>query len=432
MAAVTLAVGTLGAFAANGGPGDKHRPPKPIEPVHFGVISDPHLYSTRLGVEGAAFEAYLDRDPKLLRESEAILDAAIDSMIRERVRFVIIPGDLTKDGELVNHLQMARHLARLEQQRIQVFVVPGNHDLNNPDAVSFFGDVTRPVGTTNARQFRAIYQRFGFDLAIDRAPDSLSYLAEPAPGLWLLAIDSTDSGRNKLLGYPEVGGKISPATMAWTLAKLRQANDRGKRVIAFMHHGVNPNSAAEPTLFPDFLVDDWNAVGERLSANGLKVVFTGHYHAQDAGFSPSGLCDVETSSLVGFPCAYRVVTVQPDGEMDIRSQRVTAIKADTGGLPFQEFALNFMQARLPALAAYQLETQFGLPAEQAAALAPLVAGTLIAGYAGDELPDTQTQETVAWFIANPEPFHSFGMLLYALWADPPPGDNELVLDLNGM
>jgi len=222
------------------------------------------------------------------------------------------------------------------------------------------------------------------------------------------------------------------ATMTWALAKLQQAQDRGKRVIAFMHHGVNPNSAAEPTLFPDFLVDDWQTVGQQLGAGGLKVVFTGHYHAQDAGYSASGLCDVETSSLVGFPCAYRVVTVQPNGEMDIQSKRVTAIEADTGGLPFQQFALNFMQARLPALAAYQLQTQFGLSAEQAAALAPLVAGTLIAGYAGDESPDAQTQATVAWFIANPEPYHTFGMLLYALWADPPPGDNDLTLNLGGM
>jgi hypothetical protein len=37
--------------------------------------------------------------------------------------------------------------------------------------------------------------------------------------------------------------------------------------------------------------------------------------------------------------------------------------------------------------------------------------------------------TVSWFISNPEPYHTFGMLLYALWTDPPPGDNTLTLDL---
>ena len=328
VAALMLAV-SLAAVAQTGhaGPvpnrGKGHDPITP--PVQFAVFSDPHLYNVRLGDTGSAFEMYLNRDPKLLRESEAILDSAISSIIQQHVRFVIIPGDLTKDGEIADHLLMAKHLARLEQHGIQVYVVPGNHDINNPDAVAFSGDITRTVPTASWQTFRAIYQGFGYGQAIDHDRNSLSYVAEPVKGLWLLAIDSTDSAQNQELGYPRVGGRLSPETLTWILAKLQQAHEKGKQVIAFMHHGVNPNSLAQPILFPEYLVDDWPSVSAQLNAAGLKVIFTGHYHSQDAAYpldanlSPviGGLCDIETGSLVAYPCAYRLVAIQSDKTLNI-------------------------------------------------------------------------------------------------------------------
>jgi hypothetical protein len=418
----------------NGGHGHK-----PAPQMQFAVISDIHLYNNHLGTTGVAFESYLNQDPKLLRESEAILDAALDSIIQQHVRFVIIPGDLTKDGELVNHLLMAHHLAKLEQHGIQAFVVPGNHDLNNPDAVAFSGDTTRPVPNVSPRVFRAIYERFGYGQAIDRDRSSLSYVAEPVTGLWLIGIDSTDAQQNEQLGYPVVGGKLSPSTLAWVQAKLQQAQASGKKVIAFMHHGVNPDFVSQPILFPDWLVDDWPTANMTLASSGLRVIFTGHYHAQDASYlcdqnlTPlSPLCDVETSSLAAFPCAYRIVTIQNDGNLNIESRRVTAIDADTGGVPFQDYAEADLRARLPALATAQLEYGFGVPHDQAAWLAAnYVTDAIIAGYVGDEMPDIATQGALNGFVGSPEPLHSLGLLLWGMWTDPPPGDNNLLLPFTG-
>lgn len=440
LAALLIAVAPAGLAqpVPNGGKGPGPVTPKLPPPVQFAVFSDPHLYNVRLGDTGSAFEQYLNHDPKLLRESEAILGSAIDSIIQQNVRFVIIPGDLTKDGEIADHVLMAQHLAKLDQHGIQVYVVPGNHDINNPDALAFKGDTTRPVPTASQQTFRALYERFGYGQAIDRDKNSLSYVAEPVKGLWLLAIDSTDSARNQELGYPRVGGRLSPETLSWILAKLQQAHEKGKQVIAFMHHGVNPNSLAQPILFPEYLVDDWPEVSAQLNAAGLKVIFTGHYHSQDAAYpldatlSPviGGLCDIETSSLSAYPCAYRFATIEPDSTLNIESRRVTDINADFGGLDFQDYAFADLAARLPALAASQLETDFGVSAQQAAYLAPFVADALIAGYAGDEQPDAQTQAMLAGFLGSPEPLHSLGLLLGAMWTDLPPGDNSLVVPLS--
>lgn len=406
------------------------------KPTRFAVISDPHFYDTRLGVSGAAFENYLMTDPKLLRESEAILDAALEEVTSERARFVIIPGDLTKDGELVNHLRVAQKLAKLEHRGVQVYVVPGNHDLNNPDAKVFIGDTTRSAVTVTPKEFQQIYGAFGYNQAISRDRASLSYVVEAVPGLWLLAIDSTDSGHNQELGSPRIGGHILPQTMTWIQSRLQEAHRRGKQVIAFMHHGVNLNFLPEAQVFPDYLVDDWPVVGAQLGAAGLKVIFTGHYHSQDAaypvdatGTPVAGLVDVETSSLASYPCAFRMVTVDREANLEIESRRVTDIKGYRGAVPFQTYAEAFTRTRLPLLVTYQLMDQFGLPQDQAAQVAPFVVDALVAQYAGDEIPSAETQATLNYFVSQPDPLHTLGLLIWGLWMDLPPGDNELVVPL---
>ena len=158
--------------------------------VTFAIISDIHWHDVRLGASGPAYDAYIAQDPKLLRESDAILDSAINGIVQQHVKFVIVSGDLTKDGELVNHLGVAQHFAALERRGVQVFVVPGNHDINNPDAVRFTGATTHRVPSVSPQLFKAIYRPFGYGEAIEQDRHSLSYVAEPVKGVWLLAIDS--------------------------------------------------------------------------------------------------------------------------------------------------------------------------------------------------------------------------------------------------
>lgn len=407
------------------------------QPVWFAVISDPHLYNARLGTSGAAFKAYLAQDPKLLRDSEAILDSALESVVQQRVDFLIISGDLTKDGELRDHVLMAQHLQKLRRQGIQVFVVPGNHDINNPDAMAFVGATNRPVPNITPRLFQAIYHRFGYGQAIMQDKNSLSYVVEPVLGLWLLGIDSCKYQDNLELGYPEVSGRISPETMAWIQGVMQQAQTCSKKVIAFMHHGVNQHFFGEAQLFPDYLVDDRTTTSIQLASTGLKVVFTGHYHSQDAAYlvdenlTPlSPLCDVETGSLVQYPCAFRVVTIGTNDTLRIQSQRVTEIQGDTGNVPFQDYAYNFLATRLLNIVTSQLMILFQLPHDQAAQVSPLVAEALIANYAGDEVPSQQTQTIIGGLIGSPEPMHTLGTMLLGLWTDLPPHDNQLQLTLD--
>jgi len=403
----------------------RYSPPR--QPVRFAVISDPHLYDRRLGDSGQAFEDYLKQDPKLLRESEAILEAAIEGIVRQHVSFVIVCGDLTKGGELQSHVLMTRYLARLEQRGIQVFVVPGNHDINNPDAVAYEGDTTRQLEGVSPRLFRDLYDRFGYGQAIAQDADSLSYVAQPARGLWLLAIDSCKYRESEKRDDHIVSGRISPETMAWIQGVMQQAHASSKRVIAFMHHGVNQHFCGEAEFFPDYLVDDWPTVSLQLADTGLKVIFTGHYHSQDAAYRVdetlkplSPLCDVETASLTQYPCAFRIVTVGSDDALHVESQRVTDIKADTGGIPFQDYAHNFLAVREPDIVADHLVAHYQLRPYQAALVSPLLADAIIANYAGDESPAPDTQTLINAYVGSPDPMHTLGLALQGIWTDLPP------------
>ena len=411
---------------------------RPDKTVRFAVLSDTHLYDARLGTTGSAFEAYIAADPKLLALSEPILDAALAAIIKSNVRFVIISGDLTKDGEIVDHLLMVRHLEKLERAGIQVYVVPGNHDINNHDAAAYSGDTATPIPSAGPMLFRLLYQRFGYGQAIDRAPDSLSYVAEPAPGLWLLALDSAKWAESATAAHPIVSGRLTDATMAWALQKLQQARGHGKKVIAFMHHGVNLHFGAEPMVFPDYLVDNWPVVGAQLSGAGLRVIFTGHYHSQDATMvtvdatgapQPTALCDIETGSLVQFPCAFRIAELDRAGLLHVTSPRITDIGVDLGGMSFQQYAEVYLRTLLPYQVTFELKYLFGLDDATAAYVEPWVTDALVANYVGDEAPTDQTLATLQWLLSFPvgTPYNTLGQLLGTLWIDPPPGDNALVV-----
>ncbi len=407
-------------------------------PVRFAILSDLHLYDMRLGVGGTAWEAYLAQDPKLLVESDAILDSVVEGVLQAHVKFVIVTGDMTKDGELRDHVFAVQHLAKLEQHGIPVFVVPGNHDINNPDAVRYVGDTTQPVPGTTPELFRAIYQRFGYGgRAVDRDTNSLSYVVEPVRGLWLLAVDTCKYDESKQLGYPVVSGRIRPETMVWIQGVMQRAHAQGKQVIAFMHHGVNQHFFGEAQLFSDYLLDDWVNVSFALAQTGLKVVFTGHYHSQDSSYlvdadrNPlSPLVDVETGSLVTYPCAYRVATLDSQNMLHVESRRVTSINFDTGGVPFQEYASNVIYGATVPIVTGSLTNMFPIPYDQAAAVAPYVAQGLIANYAGDENPSPETLTLIDQWLGSPEPLHTLGLFLLGFWTDLPPADNELFLSID--
>jgi hypothetical protein len=397
----------------------------------FAVISDVHQYNASLGSEGAAFDEVLASDRKLLLDSGYLLDTAVTRIIEERPDFALVCGDLTKDGEIINHEQTASKLARLKNAGIKAFVVPGNHDVNNPQAVMFKGGATEPVASASAESFAEIYADYGYGDAFYRDLGSLSYAAEPVPGLWLLALDACRYRENKPGGVEIVGGKISQETLDWITGVLKEATDKNIPVMAMIHHGVVEHWDGQRKLHPDYLIEDYARFAGLLASYNVRLAFTGHYHGQDvagAGYGGKVIYDVMTGSVVTPPCPARFCRFE-GGRLAISSETFAESLSGSGAGYSPAEARDFVKRMLKREAGGTL-TKYGVRGNDADIIGEAVSEAFIAHYAGDEDPAGKTDASMG-------ELGLWGKIVYAsqryvvdnLWKDTAPGDNNITLDL---
>ncbi len=156
----------------------------------FASIADIHYFNPDLLIQdGTAFQSYIMQDRKLIAESDAITQAIVAEIKTLDLDFIIVPGDLTKDGAKVSHEALADYFKEIETAGIQIFVTPGNHDINNPHALQYDSEAVQAVATVSPEEFKTIYADYGFDEAIAKDDHSLSYVAEPVDGVWIIAMD---------------------------------------------------------------------------------------------------------------------------------------------------------------------------------------------------------------------------------------------------
>lgn len=292
------------------------------------VVSDVHLMAPSLLVkDGKAFEHYIANDRKMLVQSPELLDSVSKRLLAYQPQVVFIAGDLTKDGERISHeLLVNRYLKPLKAQGVRVFVVPGNHDVNNPHAKIYDGNATRRTTTVSASDFSDIYRDFGYGEALARDPHSLSYVAQLDPKTRLIAVDACryeDNDFNRDICV--TAGRIKPETMRFVKTQTEKAHAEGMEVMMMMHHGVVSHFKWQDRIMKEYLVDGWKKEAKRLAKMGIKVCFTGHFHAQDIA-AKYGITDIETGSTVSYPHPYRLIDVDTEkGTLQIRSEKITQL-----------------------------------------------------------------------------------------------------------
>jgi len=402
--------------------------------VRFAVASDAHLYDASLGTTGAAFQEYLDNDRKLLRESREILETALEKVESMGADFLLIPGDLTKDGEKQDHQLMAQELAGLRLKGIRTFVVPGNHDILNPHAMSYSESGSQRVPNVTPAEFAEIYRDCGYGEALHRDPSSLSYVAEPVPGLWLLAVDAANYAENARRSSPVTGGGLTQERVDWIESMLGQALSLGKAVIVLMHHGVLEHFPGQEKNSPEYLVNGWRQVSRLFAAYHARVVFTGHFHAQDVTLQSSGpgdfVYDVETGSLVSFPDPVRSVEITGAQRMVIHSSLITTLPSFAArGEDFQAYSKDSVAKGISVVAVNAM-VGLGVSREEASSLAPQIADAFIAHLEGDErFTGTEMLRTKGLSLMAGIVVGAKRDLVEGLWHDFPPADNDLEIDL---
>jgi 3',5'-cyclic AMP phosphodiesterase CpdA len=407
--------------------------PVPYPAASFAVFSDPHIFDSALGTSGKAFEEYITADRKLVREAPEILDSAIASMKNESVSFILIAGDLTKDGEQASHVMTANYLKQLKDAGKKVYVVPGNHDIKNGHSYKYVGDGKERVASVTAAQFADIYADYGYRDALYRDKVSLSYVAEPVAGLWLLGLDDCRYDENIEDKESITDGKFKPDTLKWIEEMLAKAARENKSVIGMLHHGIVEHYIGQEKNYGEYIVDGAPDVNRMLAAYNVRMVFTGHYHAQDITVTSYAdtkkfVFDVETGSLVTYPCPYRVISISTNQQAAVSEKVVSVIKSHPQDFP--QYARKYLEDGIAGIATKTL-MGYKLDRPEAEMLAKQIAPAFTAHYSGDEIikPGQQIiQENglspLGWLVIQYRKD-----LIIGLWNDRPPQDNNVTLDL---
>lgn len=335
--------------------------------LKFAVLSDPHYYPESLTGDGCqAWVDFCNTTSKLYRQSDAIVRTALDTMLIRNpgLKYVFVPGDLTKDSEYEAHTGLAAIFLEYEEKYgIEFLVIDGNHDVNSPRAETFENGVREQGRSITPTEFREVYAELGYDLAIDEyaeigdnVPGQLSYAADLEDDYRLIVVDSCIYDFGEPVLY-KTEGMVTDELMVWIKEMADGAIADGRIPMMMIHHGLAAHMETEPSITHAFPLDDYMDRSEKFASWGIHYAFTGHLHTDDVAcvINDDGevLYDVETASVTGYPNTYREITVSAyaNGESEIEvdsidfdaAKKMTfdGITYDNSSYKYKAFALGY-------------------------------------------------------------------------------------------
>ncbi len=315
--------------------------------LSFATLSDPHYFPESLtGNNCQAWIDYCSMNSKLYRNCDSIVRTALDTMLirNPNLKYVLVPGDLTKDSEYEAHVELAKIFREYEANYdVEFIVIAGNHDINSPRASTFVNGKEELGRGITAAEFRQVYADLGYDLAFseyakpgDNVHGQLSYAVDLDEDYRLIVIDSNKYSFDENQTY-ETGGMVTDEMMGWIEELAADAERNGITPMVMIHHGLAAHMVVEPSISFAFVLDDYMDVAEKFASWGIHYAFTGHLHTDDvaATINDDGevLYDIETASVTGYPNTYRELTIRTfangESEMEIDSVDFDAAKEYT-------------------------------------------------------------------------------------------------------
>lgn len=337
-----------------------------MKETRISVISDTHLLPEHMVYDNDKFRKDMHLDRKLLAESEGLLNAALDKIHDNKSRLLFVTGDLTKDGEMLSHKhflgKMLQFLA-LDSSR-RVFLIPGNHDINNRHAYNYNTEgkgEAMPTANVNPIEFMNIYHDLVYKNALSLYKDSdyfKGYLEEVnnsydradrhkgyahgytsytsrvdldetkkgERGLTVIGLDtakySIEMVAERMAGCQNTDGIVTLEQLKWLCDQCQEARERKDVIMVLAHHAFLPHFNNQEKSMAPYIIDnskeilksddpriDGRTPADVLADAGVRFVFTGHMHAQDIAkkTSPNGnvIYDIETGSTVTYPLPVR-------------------------------------------------------------------------------------------------------------------------------
>lgn len=324
-----------------------------MQNLNFYLVTDTHFFDPSFKRSGAAYEKRSISDQKCVAETPAIIDAGFKQIADDKeTNIILIPGDLVYRGEYQSHIGLRNRLYKLKEQGKKIYLITARHDYDDNDSFEFGGDKMLPVKAMPRDELRDFYKDFGFDGAISEHKESMSYVAQLADGIRLLALNC-DGDCKDFKG-------LWDNQMKWALEQIEDAHRTGNYIFAMTHYPLLPFSPIM-NLISDSHLTDWEKRANQFADAGLDLIFTGHMHAQAVTeyVTENGnkITDVQTGCFVGCPCAYRKVTIK-DSTADIKSYTINDFDYDKQG----KSASEYFQWRFDRMIDYKMKEILPKPA----------------------------------------------------------------------
>lgn len=379
--------------------------------ISLSILSDIHILARSLMANNKEFNMAIKYDRKFLVEGEGLLKKALELASLNDSKYIIIPGDLTKDGEKKSHLEVMEILKSwtYENPQRKIFLIPGNHDINNKQAFDY-KNLKRTDGI-EPREFFEIYDFLYKDKVLEFYKNSNifkshldfvnkkfnrdfkysyycqgygSYLAridnnlENKNSLTLLFIDtsiySCDYEQNHKDGKTNVVGALDKNVMKWAIEKIDEAKARKDMIFVISHHAFIPNFRDQRLVLGPFIIKNWNEkyidddprINDKLPIEvladmGVKFLFTGHLHENGTAKYKSSLgneiFNIQTGSTVTYPLPIRHINILDDIEefngfsVDLKTQLIKSFSYEN---------LSGETIKIENSIAYALENQLSL------------------------------------------------------------------------
>ncbi|MBQ5995044.1 MAG: metallophosphoesterase [Clostridia bacterium] len=306
-----------------------------MKPLKFYLITDTHYFKNSLGAYGKEYEEFMDSEQKCFAETQSINEATFKFLeTADEADILLIAGDLTFWGERECHEDFTRLLYDFkEKSGKKIYVVTAGHDFKN-NAFGFNENGRFPIESIEFSELYDYYKDFGYKDAIAFNKDHLSYVAQLSEDVRLLVI-CNDIESEKHITYDS-------EFLRWIEEQAKKAQSDGQMMIAMEHYPVLPG---QPVLA--LIKDAWQAESQKLvetlADNGVHLIFTGHMHNQSINVTKTKkgnlFYDVCTGSVIGWPSFIRLVTLQDENTVDIKSIPTPEFDWDRKGLSSKEYLI---------------------------------------------------------------------------------------------
>lgn len=311
-----------------------------MENFKFLVLTDPHFFDTDLGCSGEAYEDFMHYEQKCFAETESI-NKSVFKFLNETdlADTVLIVGDLTQNGERKSHEKFIELLYELKEKGKKVYLITADHDWKG-DPFAFGENGRYQPEPTAKEDLIKLYNDFGFSDAIAVDEEHLSYVAQLADGVRLLAINADIKTKGQF--------SLTEKQVEWIKEQTKKAREENQTMFAICHYPVLP---IQPlfSIIKSSLMYDYKSVATLFADEGVHMVFTGHMHNQSINefVSEKGnkLYDITTGSIIADPSYIRLVTFG-ENQAQIESIATPDFEYDTKGMTCKEYLTSVFDAMI--------------------------------------------------------------------------------------